>query len=50
MLDGKHAWVEEGILSLGERGVHGGDLKPEVVGGGKAEPVPVPQARPVGTH
>jgi alkylation response protein AidB-like acyl-CoA dehydrogenase len=48
VLDGKHAWLEEGILNLEERAQ--ADLKPENVGGGKAEPVPVPKVRPVGTH
>ena len=50
VLDGKHAWVEDGILSLKDRNISGGDLKPETVGGGKAEPVPMPKVRPVGTH
>ncbi|MFL6194136.1 MAG: acyl-CoA dehydrogenase family protein [Thermoanaerobaculia bacterium] len=48
VLDGKHAWLEEGILSLEDRGA--ADLKPETVAGGKAEPVPMPKVRPVGTH
>jgi hypothetical protein len=50
VLDGKHAWIEEGILSLEDRGISAMDLKPEAVGGGKAEPVPMPKVRPVGTH
>src|SRR5215203_4243059 len=50
VLDCKHAWVEEGILSLTDRGVTAQDLKPEAVGGGQADPVPVPKVRPVGTH
>jgi len=50
VLDGKHAWIEEGILSLEDRSVSAADLKPETVGGGKAEPVPMPKVRPVGTH
>jgi len=49
VLDGKHAWLEEGILSLEEHGV-AGTLKPETVAGGKAEPMPMPKVRPVGTH
>ncbi|HEV8580825.1 MAG TPA: acyl-CoA dehydrogenase family protein [Thermoanaerobaculia bacterium] len=47
VLDGKHAWLEEGILGLEARAEA---LKPEAVGGGKAEPVPMPRVRPVGTH
>jgi alkylation response protein AidB-like acyl-CoA dehydrogenase len=50
VLDGKHAWVEEGILTLEDRNVSERDLKPEAVGGGKVDPVPVPKVRPVGTH
>jgi alkylation response protein AidB-like acyl-CoA dehydrogenase len=47
VLDGKHAWLEEGALGLQARA---DELKPETVGGGKAEPVPVPKARPVTAH
>ncbi|HEV2854373.1 MAG TPA: acyl-CoA dehydrogenase family protein [Thermoanaerobaculia bacterium] len=50
VLDGRHAWVEEGILSLDDRNVSERDLKPEAVGGGKVDPVPMPKVRPVGTH
>ena len=50
VLDGKHAWLEEGILGLEDRGVSSLEMKPEAVGGGKPEPVPVPKVRPVGTH
>jgi alkylation response protein AidB-like acyl-CoA dehydrogenase len=45
VLDGKHAWLEKGILGLEERS-HA--LKPETVTARKAEPVPMPKARPVG--
>jgi len=47
VLDGKHAWLEEGILGLEARAT---DLKPETVAGGKIEPLPMPKVRPVGTH
>jgi alkylation response protein AidB-like acyl-CoA dehydrogenase len=47
VLDGQHAWLEEGALGLQARAEA---LKPETVGGGKTEPVPVPKVRPVGTH
>jgi alkylation response protein AidB-like acyl-CoA dehydrogenase len=47
VLDGQHAWLESGILGLGARAEA---LKPEAVFGGKAEPQPVPRARPVGTN
>jgi hypothetical protein len=46
VLDGQHAWLEEGALGLKARAEA---LRPETVGG-KAEPVPVPRVRPVGTH
>jgi hypothetical protein len=47
VLDGKHAWLEQGILTLEER--HTASLKPETHFGA-ADPVPVPKARPVGTN
>ena len=47
VLDGKHAWLEDGILGLEERA---GVMKPEAAGGVEAEPVPMPKARPVGTR
>jgi alkylation response protein AidB-like acyl-CoA dehydrogenase len=48
VLDGKHAWLEEGILPLGVRPEA---LKPKpAVAGAPADPVSVPRARPVGTH
>jgi hypothetical protein len=48
VLDGKHAWLEEGILPLGVRAEA---LKPKAaVAGAPADPVPVPKVRPVGTH
>ena len=49
VLEGKHAWLEEGILSLAERKVRERDLKPEPRFG-VADPAPVPKARPVGTN
>jgi hypothetical protein len=45
VLDGKHAWLEQGILSVHEAR----SLKPEGVFG-QDDPKPVPKARPVGTH
>ena len=47
VLDGKHAWLEEGSFGIPESAE---DLKPETVAGGKAEPVPMPKVRPVTTH
>jgi alkylation response protein AidB-like acyl-CoA dehydrogenase len=44
ILDGKHAWLETGILDLKAR-----TLKPAGVFG-EPDPKPVPKARPVGTH
>ncbi|HVS00652.1 MAG TPA: acyl-CoA dehydrogenase family protein [Thermoanaerobaculia bacterium] len=46
VLDGQHAWLEDGILSLGDRAER---LKPEAVFGAP-DPEPVPRASPVGTH
>jgi alkylation response protein AidB-like acyl-CoA dehydrogenase len=49
VLDGRHAWIEQGIQSLGERKV--GSLEPvPAEGPAMADPPPVPRARPVGTH
>ncbi len=48
VLDGKHAWLEKGILPLNERGNHGVH-RPEPAEG-KAEAVPVAKTRPVGTR
>jgi len=49
VLDGRHAWIEQGIQSLGERKV--GSLKPvPAEGPAMADPPAVPRARPVGTH
>jgi len=47
VLEGKHSWLEEGILSLEERKIR--DLKPEARFG-VADPAPVPKARTVGTN
>ncbi|HET9210285.1 MAG TPA: acyl-CoA dehydrogenase family protein [Thermoanaerobaculia bacterium] len=45
VLDGKHAWLEEGALTLRERGE--AELKPEPA---EPEPVAIPKVRPIGTH
>lgn len=45
VLDGKHAWLEEGALTLRERGEAA--LKPEPA---EPEPVAIPKVRPIGTH
>jgi alkylation response protein AidB-like acyl-CoA dehydrogenase len=47
VLDGKHAWIESGILNLGARAEA---LKPQSVEPANPDPVPVPKVRPVGTH
>jgi alkylation response protein AidB-like acyl-CoA dehydrogenase len=47
VLDGKHAWLEQGILTLDERKV--GSLKPDTPFATK-DPAPVPRVRPVGTN
>lgn len=44
VLDGKHSWLEQGILGIKARSV-----KPEGVFG-QDDPKPAPKARPVGTH
>jgi alkylation response protein AidB-like acyl-CoA dehydrogenase len=48
VLDGQHAWLEEGALSLSERNLQA--MKPESVEPANPDPVPVPKVRPVGTH
>ncbi len=45
VLDGKHAWLEEGILGLEDQAK---GVKPAEAG--TPEPVPVPRERPVGTR
>ena len=45
VLEGKHAWLESGILTLEDRKIS--TLQPKV-SFGKTEPVAVPKARPVG--
>ena len=50
MLDGKHAWIEDGIINLSDRPVTAGSLKPEPMPGAPADPAPRPKVRPVGTH
>ena len=50
VLDGKHAWLEEGILGLSERPQAEASLKPEAVQPSNPDPVPVPKVRPIGTH
>ena len=47
VLEGKHAWLEAGTLSLEDRRVR--SLKPEGVFD-QPDPKPVPKARPVGTN
>ncbi|MEA2601403.1 MAG: hypothetical protein QOF89_2395 [Acidobacteriota bacterium] len=47
VLDGKHAWLEEGALGLQARAEA---LKPRAVEPSEPDPVPVPKVRPVGTH
>jgi hypothetical protein len=48
VLDGQHAWLEEGALTMHER--HQAAMKPEAVEPSNPDPVPVPKVRPVGTH
>lgn len=48
VLDGKHAWLEEGALTLSDRAKAA--MKPESVEPANPDPVPVPKVRPVGTH
>ena len=48
VLDGKHAWLEEGAMGLGA--LAQAEMKPQAVEPSKPDPVPVPKARPVGTH
>ncbi|HYO14117.1 MAG TPA: acyl-CoA dehydrogenase family protein [Thermoanaerobaculia bacterium] len=51
VLEGKHAWLEDGIIKLSERPKTAGSLKPEpAVAGAPADPAPRPRVRPVGTH
>ena len=47
VLDGKHAWLEEGALGLEARAKA---LKPVPVEPGEPDPVPVPKVRPVTAH
>ncbi|MFL6233498.1 MAG: acyl-CoA dehydrogenase family protein [Thermoanaerobaculia bacterium] len=48
VLDGKHAWLEEGALPLSDRAKAA--MKPVAVEPSNPDPVPVPKVRPVGTH
>jgi len=48
VLDGQHAWLEDGALTLRER--HQAALKPESVEPANPDPVPIPKVRPIGTH
>jgi alkylation response protein AidB-like acyl-CoA dehydrogenase len=51
VLEGKHAWLESGILKLSDRPQTAGSLKPEpAMAGAPADPAPRPKVRPVGTH
>ena len=45
VLDGKHAWLEEGSLGLEALAA-----KPAAAAGGEAQPVPIQRARPVATR
>ncbi|HEX7183852.1 MAG TPA: acyl-CoA dehydrogenase family protein [Thermoanaerobaculia bacterium] len=47
VLDGRHAWLEQGILSLEEKRI--ASLRPDGVFG-EPDPAPVPKVRPVGTN
>lgn len=47
VLEGKHSWMETGIMTLEDRKI--GRLKPEGVFK-EADPKPVPKARPVGSN
>ena len=49
VLAGDHAWLEQGILGLDDQSAAGRSLKPEPAFG-PADPKPIPEARPVGTH
>jgi alkylation response protein AidB-like acyl-CoA dehydrogenase len=48
VLDGQHAWLEEGALPLSDRAKAA--MKPEAVEPSNPDPAPVPKVRPVGTH
>jgi alkylation response protein AidB-like acyl-CoA dehydrogenase len=48
VLDGKHAWLEEGALGLSERAKAA--MKPEAVEAANPDPLPIPKVRPIGTH
>ncbi|MEO6195018.1 MAG: acyl-CoA dehydrogenase family protein [Thermoanaerobaculia bacterium] len=48
VLDGKHAWLEEGIQGLNAHAK--AEMKPRAVEPLQPDPAPVPKARPVGTH
>jgi hypothetical protein len=48
ILDGKHAWLEEGALTLRERALQAS--RPETAEAAKPEAAPAPKARPVGTR
>jgi alkylation response protein AidB-like acyl-CoA dehydrogenase len=51
VLEGRHAWLEDGILKLSDRPQTAGSLKPEpAIAGAPADPAPRPRVRPVGTH
>jgi len=50
VLDGKHAWIEQGILSLEDRAHAQVNLKPEPVKPSQPDPAPIPKVRPIGTH
>src|SRR5215218_1063757 len=45
VLDGKHAWLEEGAMGLGA--LAKAEMKPQAVEPSQPDPVPVPRVRPV---
>jgi alkylation response protein AidB-like acyl-CoA dehydrogenase len=48
VLEGKHAWLEEGAMGLDNHAKV--EMKPQAVEASTPDPAPVPKARPVGTH
>ncbi len=48
VLEGKHAWLEEGAMGLDNHAK--AEMKPRAVEASTPDPAPVPKARPVGTH
>jgi alkylation response protein AidB-like acyl-CoA dehydrogenase len=50
VLDGQHAWLEQGTLSMADREQSQASLKPESVKPSQPDPAPIPKVRPIGTH